>query len=360
MEKVNKFGRIYKSGFSLSEEMRMMIISNIINRGGDRTTGFFPSNYSNVAQDLLISPNTVKKVWKQFCESYNIESLKRGGDFSSKLTGDDLELIEILKAERGSISLKEIYQVVEQVGNVGGDISLSSISRAIKSKLLSGENYSRKKITQIAAEKFTLENMLYTQLFIDYLSSKDVRTIKFFDEAGIKVPDVGTRLYGHSPVGERCVEVVRKKESPNTTLNMLVSVNGPEYYNFIDGATDTAEFLNFFQEAASAMNMTTLRPVLEIGDIIVMDNLAVHHFDGGEVLEDYLSDMGIELLYTPVYSPDLNPIEMCFNKIKTVLNQDFNDLVHRNVKLAGSYAVETITENDMRGFYKHTSYLFVA
>jgi hypothetical protein len=48
MEKVNKFGRIYKTGVSLSEEMRMMIISNIINQGGDRTTGFFPSNYSNV------------------------------------------------------------------------------------------------------------------------------------------------------------------------------------------------------------------------------------------------------------------------------------------------------------------------
>ena len=210
---------------------------------------------------------------------------------------------------------------------------------------------------QIAAEKFT-KNM-YTQLFIDYLSSKDIGTVKFFDEAGIKTPGIGTRLYGHSPVGERCVEVVRKEENPNTTLNMLVSVNGPEYYNLIDGATNTAEFLNFFQEAANATSNTTPHPVLEIGDTIVMDNLAVHHFDGGEILEDFLADMGIELIYTPVYSPDLNPIEMCFNKIKTLLNNDFNDLVHYNVKLAASYAVDSITENDMRGFYKHTSYLFV-
>ena len=104
--------------------------------------------------------------------------------------------------------------------------------------------------------------------------------------------------------------------------------------------------------------MTTLRPVFEIGDIIVMDNLNVHHYNGGEILEDFLAESGIELLYTPVYSPDLNPIEMCFNKVKTSLNHEYNDLVHNNVKLAGSHAVETITQDDMRGFYNHTSYLF--
>ena len=202
---------------------------------------------------------------------------------------------------------------MEQVGDAGGDISISSISRAIKSRLLSGKTYTRKKITQIARERFTYENMLYTQLFIDYLSSTDIEKIRFFDEAGVKVPDVGTRLYGRSPIGERCVEVVRKKENPNTTLNLLVSLNGVEYYNLIDGASNTAQFLNFFEEAAGNANMITLRPALEVGNIVVMDNLSVHHFDGSEILEDFLANMGIELLYTPVYSPDLNPVEMCFN-----------------------------------------------
>ena len=56
------------------------------------------------------------------------------------------------------------------------------------------------------------------------------------------LPNVGTRRYGHAPVGERRVEVIRKRKNPNTTLNMLVSINGVENYNLIDGATDTAEF----------------------------------------------------------------------------------------------------------------------
>ena len=48
---------------------------------------------------------------------------------------------------------------------------------------------------------------------------------------------------------------------------------------------------------------------------------------------------------------------MCFNKIKTSLNRDFLELVHTNPKLAAANAVETLTGSDMRGFYRHTSYL---
>ena len=108
-------------------------------------------------------------------------------------------------------------------------------------------------------------------------------------------------------------EVVKKAESPNTTLNMLVSLDGLEYYNLIDGATNTLQFLRFFEEAGNCVNLQTGRPCLQVGDIIVMDNLSAHHYEGGEILEVWLEEMGIELIYLPTYSPDLNPIEFCFN-----------------------------------------------
>ena len=192
--------------------------------------------------------------------------------------------------------------------------------------------------------------MIYTQLFINYLSSKDPSRIKFFDEAGIKTPNVGTRLYGNAPSGERCVEVIRKMESPNVTLNMLISVQGAEYFTLLDGATDTIRFWDFFQEVCQAADQVSGRPAIEVGDVVVMDNLAVHHYEGGEILE--------ELLFTPTYSPDLNPIELCFNKIKTELNGRFSHDVHRNLKLAVAEAVERITTSDTRNYYHATSYLF--
>ena len=300
-----------------------------------------------------VNPSTIRA--RQRHENTAKHVLERRS-FQGKLTNEDLELIEVLKHEKPSTSLAEISSILLEMGN---SASISAISCALKTRMPSGHQYSRKKLTMIARERFTQDNILYTQLFIDYLSAKNPYRIKFFDESGLKLPDCGTRVYGHAPVGMRCVELVKKWETRNVSLNMLVSLNGPEYFNLIDGATDTVEFLNIFTEAAEAVNISTGRPALENGDIIVMDNLNVHHYDGGTILEDWLSEMGIELLYTPVYSPDLNPIESCFGKVKADLNGQLQQIVQENLKLVTIQAIETISSNDMKGYYKNTSYLFV-
>ena len=90
-----------------------------------------------------------------------------------------------------------------------------------------------------------------------------------------------------------------------------------------------------------------------------MDNLSSHHFKGGEILEEWFGTMGIELLCTPSYSRDLNPIELCFNKNKCELNGNLKELVHSNINLAVAKAVETIKARDMAGFYEATNCLFV-
>ena len=138
------------------------------------------------------------------------------------------------------------------------------------------------------------------------------------------------------------------------TLNLLVSLNGAEYFDIVDGATNTPIFLNFFFEAAEAVNMQTGRPALEVGDIVVLDNLAVHQYDGGQILEEYLTEMGIELLFTPTNSPDLNPVEMCFWKVKTKLNGELVNEVHKNLKLSVMDAIESITPADMIGYYSRS------
>ena len=314
---VNRFSRSYIPGKAIGDDFRRVIIEKIIAAGGERSTGYIPVCKSHLAANLTISVFTLNKIWKRFCEEYSVSAYPTGGSFQGKLTNEDLALIEVLKHEKPSTSLAEISSILLEMGN---SASISAISCALKTRMPSGHQYSRKKLTMIARERFTQDNILYTQLFIDYLSAKNPYRIKFFDVSGLKLPDCGTRVYEHAPVGMRCVELVKKRETRNVSLNMLVSlINGPEYFNLIDGATDTVEFL-IFTEGAEAVNISTGRLALENGDIIVMDNLNVHHYDGGTILEDWLSEMGIELLYTPVYSPDLNPIESCFGKVKAVLN----------------------------------------
>lgn len=153
--------------------------------------------------------------------------------------------------------------------------------------------------------------------------------------------------------------MVRKAQSPNFTLSALCSLNGIEYAQIIDGATNTFEFLQFFGECGQSLNASTGLPCLSIGDVIVMDNLSCHHYEGGEALEEWLGEMGIELLYTPTYSPDLNPIEESFAKIKRVLKNDIVRGNADNLKLSVITATTKTTALDMLGYYRHTRYFSV-
>ena len=190
------------SGKPLSNDFRMHVIDNILAEGADRATGYISLTYAELSHKLRLSPNTVKSIWRQYCQEFHLNPKPTGGFRWSKVDQNDLQLIEILKIEKPSISYAEIIRTVEEHGCLNGEeISIPSISRALKSgRLPSGLLYSRKKLTKLAHERFTPDNIVYTQLFIDYLSSKDPQKLKFFDEAGIKLPDVGTRSYGHSPI----------------------------------------------------------------------------------------------------------------------------------------------------------------
>ena len=145
---------------------------------------------------MKLSVNAITKIWRKFCEELSINpraKLIKGGTKWSKLTEDDLELIEILKTKKPSVSLAEIINCLEEIN--GEEVSTPIVSRALKVRLPSGP-YTGKKIAKIALERFSQTNILYTQLFINYLARKNPRRLKFFDEAGVKLPDVGTRLYG--------------------------------------------------------------------------------------------------------------------------------------------------------------------
>ena len=106
--------------------------------------------------------------------------------------------------------------------------------------------------------------------------------------------------------------------------------------------------------------METGRPALEVGDILVMDNCATHHFAGGEALQDleWLNERNIELVYRPTYSPDFNPVEFVFNKMRSVMRYVLWELTNENIELAAvQAAVDFITSNDMVNFLRFTSYI---
>lgn len=116
----------------------------------------------------------------------------------------------------------------------------------------SGQKYSRKRLGKCASERFTNENLVYTQLYLDYLSDKHPATSKFFDKSGFQLPDAGHRNFGFSPIGEECVDVRRYLSTANKTLNFLVGLDGVKYANMLEGASNSYEFLRFFDEASQS------------------------------------------------------------------------------------------------------------
>lgn len=261
--------------------------------------------------------DTVKKIWKQFCETGSTSFESHAGG-SKHLQPDDIELIRFLKTSRAYMATGELYKYVNDFCNVAGGTSNVAIHRALHG--MNDGQWTWKKLTRPVAEKFSPENLNYCQEFVNYVYTVDPYKLKFFDESGIKLPDVGRPNYGHSLIGTPAVEMLRNMNSPNITLNLMCGLDGIIYANTIDGTSNSMTFLNFFDEASQVF-LTDGKPPYIYGDRIIMDNAAIHHNRAGEALGEWLDDIGCTLVYLPTYSPEFNPAEHVFNKLKTILKR---------------------------------------
>jgi transposase len=119
-----------------------------------------------------------------------------------------------------------------------------------------------------------------------------------------------TRFYGRAPGGQRVCEGTPEGDWQILTILGAMSTRGIIAAMTIEAATDRDIFLAFLDEV--------LCPALQPGDVVIMDNLSSHKVDG---VRQRLQACQAELLYLPPYSPDLNPIEKAWSKLKQILRQ---------------------------------------
>lgn len=128
----------------------------------------------------------------------------------------------------------------------------------------------------------------------------------FIDETGVTTKMA--RLYGRAPRGERCRAAVPYGHWKTTTFTAGLRAGGLAAPTILDGPMDGDAFRAYVTQV--------LVPELERGDVVVMDNLPAHKVSG---VRNAIEAAGAKLLYLPPYSPDLNPIEMAFAKLKALL-----------------------------------------
>lgn len=170
----------------------------------------------------------------------------------------------------------------------------------------------------------------------------DPRDLLFIDETWASTNMA--RRYGRAPVGERVVGSVPHGHWKTTTLIAALGLGGVRCAMSLDGPVDADAFGAFVGQV--------LVPVLRPGQVVVMDNLSSHKGPGVRKL---IEGAGARAVYLPPYSPDLNPIEMAFSKVKTLLRA----AGHRGVGALWSAVrgvLDRITASDAEGYFRHCGY----
>jgi transposase len=163
------------------------------------------------------------------------------------------------------------------------------------------------------------------------------------------VDEMGTNtslapLYSWSPKGERAFCSAPRNWGANVTLLASMSAKGMGPCLAVEGPTTREVFEAYLKEV--------LVPSLKPGQVVVMDNLSSHK---GSQIRQIIEEGGCELIYLPPYSPDLNPIEEAFAKLKALLRRAEARTREALMEAMGR-ALDAVTANDARGFFDHRGY----
>ena len=165
----------------------------------------------------------------------------------------------------------------------------------------------------------------------------------FLDETGLRLDY--TRRYGRARGGRRVGGAVPlRRPARSLTLIGTLSVRGLHGVQVLEGALNQHSFALYISRI--------LAPQLRRGDVLVLDNLRVHHLTG---LREWLLQRGIEVLFLPPYSPDFTPIEQAWSKLKTKLRQA-QACTREALEEALHPAIDWITSHDAKAWFNHCGY----
>lgn len=193
-----------------------------------------------------------------------------------------------------------------------------------------------------AAERSRPDVAERRQQWAAMLPDLDPDKLVFLDESGAQTNLA--RLRGRCPEGQRLVASAPHGHWKTYTMPAAVRTDGPFAEALIDGPVDGEVFKAYVR--------FVLVPNLRPGDVVVMDNLQPHKAAG---VRGMIEAAGATLLYLPPYSPDYNPIENMWSKVKQLLRsaaaRTFDAL-----QQAVWAALDAVTANDCRGFFAHCGY----
>ena len=173
-------------------------------------------------------------------------------------------------------------------------------------------------------------------------SQLDLNRLVFIDEAGAKTNM--TRLYGRAEKGTRVVDLAPHGHWCTTTMISSIRLDGSTACMAVDGSTTGDVFCAYVEHI--------LVPSLRPGDIVVLDNLASHK---NQTALELIHQAGAEVRFLPPYSPDLNPIEKMWSKVKQIL-RSIKARTQEALLAAIACSLECVTQKDALGWFASCGY----
>jgi transposase len=270
---------------------------------------------------------SVVVIWAQRFEKTGSVAAKPSGGSTSPLE-DHAEFLLALIAERSDLTLDEIVLAMEKRRIAG--------SRSAVWRFFDRRNISFKKNFIRGRAKARRRWMREQGMF-------DPARLVFIDETWTNTSMV--RLRGRCPRGERLIGY-----APHGHWKTLTFVAGLRHRAMVapfvlEGAMNGPMFLAYVKQG--------LVPTLKRGDTVVMDNLPAHKIAG---IEQAIEAAGATLLFLPPYSPDLNPIEPAFSKVKAHLRKAAEHTIPRLVRRIGRIVTD-FSPQECRNFFRHAGYV---
>ena len=198
------------------------------------------------------------------------------------------------------------------------------------------------KKTSHASEQRRPDVLARRRAWFDGQTELDPAQLIFIDETGVNTKMA--RLRGWAPKGERCRAAIPHGHWKTTTFTAGLRLDGIAAPMLLDGPMHGVAFRAYVEQV--------LVPDLSPGDIVVMDNLPAHKVAG---IRQAIEAVGAHLLYLPPYSPDFNPIEMAFSKLKALLRKTAARTVN-DLWEAIAQSIEAFNPEECQNFFAAAGY----
>lgn len=170
----------------------------------------------------------------------------------------------------------------------------------------------------------------------------DANSLVFIDESSINCGM--TRLYGRAKKGSRINDYTPDVRFERASVISSVRLDGTQVPFMFQGTLNGELFSAYIKEALS--------PTLRRGDIVIMDNLSSHKVEGAL---SPIYEKGAKVMFLPPYSPDLNPIEMSWSKMKSVLRK-LKAATYDEMAKSMKTALDSFTKSDIANWFSHDGY----